>query len=88
MTRAENFPSLQEELIADCQHLRAYGPHAFGWKMQDLNRQGVTGNAAAATSEKGEGLLQLATAGLVELVLEIDRVGLNEIFTGNPASNI
>lgn len=72
MKKAENFPSLQEKLISDYHHLRAYGPHAFGWKMGDLNAQGVVGNAAAATAEKGEALLQMAVDGLIKLIGDID----------------
>ncbi len=71
MERAENFPSLQEKLIENHTHLRAYGPHAFGWKMGDLNAQGVVGNAKAATAEKGEALLEMAVDGLVELLSEV-----------------
>jgi creatinine amidohydrolase len=76
MKKAENFPSLQEKLISDCHHLRAYGPHAFGWKMGDLNRQGVVGNAKAATVEKGEALLEMAVDGLAELLDEVNRFEL------------
>ncbi len=32
--------------------LRAYGPHAFGWKMSDLSGKGVAGNAGAATASE------------------------------------
>ena len=52
--------SLQE----NNKYLRAYGPHAFGWKMQDLNARGVTGDATLATAEKGEALLEVALQGL------------------------
>lgn len=76
MEKAENFSSLQEELIKNYKHLRAYGPHAFGWKMGDLNPQGVVGNAIGATSEKGEALLDMAVDGLVELIVDIDEMEL------------
>lgn len=72
MEMAKNFPSLQEQLIANRKHLRAYGPHAFGWKMGDLNSQGVVGNARKATPETGEALLEMAVEGIVELMLDID----------------
>jgi creatinine amidohydrolase len=73
MEKSENFPSLQEELVENHKHLRAYGPHAFGWKIGDLNPQGVVGNAAGATPNKGEALLDMAVSRLVELVEDIDR---------------
>lgn len=71
MDRAEDFPSHQSEFAARFKHLRAYGPHAFGWKMADLNPRGVTGNAAAATAQKGEKLIDHAVTGLIELLRDV-----------------
>ncbi|EKF58846.1 putative creatinine amidohydrolase [Agrobacterium albertimagni AOL15] len=71
MTKAESFPSRQSDFAARFRHLRAYGPHAFGWKMSDLNSQGVAGNAAAATAERGERLLDHAVAGVLELLEDV-----------------
>jgi creatinine amidohydrolase len=68
MTKASAFPSRQSEFATRYKHLRAYGPHAFGWKMSDLNPDGVAGNAAAATPERGERLVAHALAGIVELL--------------------
>ena len=77
MTKAENFSSFQQELAGKAKHLRAYGPHAFGWKMQDLNKDGVTGNAALATAEKGEAFIRQAVDGLKELVDDIHAFDLD-----------
>jgi creatinine amidohydrolase len=71
MDRAEDFSSHQSEFAARFKRLRAYGPHAFGWKMADLNPRGVTGNAAAATAEKGEKLIDHAVTGLIELLRDV-----------------
>ena len=49
-------------------HLRAYGPHAFGWMMRDLNPDGAAGNAAAATAARGEALVAHAVDGLRALL--------------------
>lgn len=73
MSKAADFPSRQSEFIRGFKHLRAYGPHAFGWKMSDLNEQGVAGNAGAATAEKGERLIAHAVKGLVELLEDVDK---------------
>ena len=78
--QAQAFPSLQEKLIEKHKHLRAYGPHAFGWKMGDLNPQGVVGNALKATPETGEVLLDMAVEGLIELMVDVDALNLDEIF--------
>jgi len=73
MKKAENFPNYQEELSQGNKHLRAYGSHAFGWKAQDLNAQGVNGDASAATAAKGDALIAQAANGLAELVEEMRR---------------
>ena len=72
MAKAADFRSQQTEFAESFKHLRAYGPHAFGWKMSDLNTEGVAGNAAAATAEKGEALIAHAVKGLVELLSDVD----------------
>jgi creatinine amidohydrolase len=77
MHQAEDFPNLQEVLALDFTHLRAYGPHAFGWKAADLNATGVTGNAAMATAKKGEALLELAVKGLGELLEDMQKFDLD-----------
>jgi creatinine amidohydrolase len=67
------FPSFQEKLVEKNQFLRAYGKHAFGWKMQDLNPQGVVGNAAIATVAKGQKLIDHSIEGLLKLIEEVDQ---------------
>ena len=71
MDKAERFGSRQAEFAARFAHLRAYGPHAFGWKMSDLNPKGVAGDAGAATAEKGETLIAHALRGLVALLEDV-----------------
>ncbi|WP_371275942.1 creatininase family protein [Zhengella sp.] len=71
MARAADFPSQQAEHARSFTHLRAYGPHAYGWKMSDLNSLGVAGNAAAATPEQGESLLDTAADGIAALLGDI-----------------
>jgi creatinine amidohydrolase len=79
MSKAANFPSRQSEFIKGFKHLRAYGPHAFGWTMADLSSQGVAGNAAVATAEKGEWLIAHAVKGLIELLEDIDSFDMSTL---------
>lgn len=76
--RAEWFTSRQSVWQARFSHLRAYGPHAFGWRMRDLNPKGAAGNAAAATAERGEQLLAHAVTGLLALLADVDAFDLAE----------
>ncbi|KPH06832.1 creatininase family protein [Rhizobium acidisoli] len=78
MVKATDFPSRQSEFAGRFKHLRAYGPHAFGWKMSDLNPQGAAGNAAAATAEKGEALIAHAVKGLMELLQDVDAFDITQ----------
>ena len=73
MKKAKKFSSRQSNLLRTNTYLHAYGRHAFGWKMQDLNPVGVAGNARAATAEKGKALLDHAVTGLVQLLKEVNR---------------
>ena len=79
MAKAKDFSSAQQEFAKTFSHLRAYGPHAFGWKMSDLSREGVTGNAAAASAELGNALLNNAARGFIELLEDVDRFDLERL---------
>lgn len=79
MAKARDFPSAQEGFERDFAHLRAYGPHAFGWKMRDLSPDGVAGNAAGATAEAGEAILDHAARGFVELLGDVARFDLSTL---------
>ncbi len=76
MSRARNEPSAQRDFASRFTHLRAYGPHGFGWKMADLNPAGVTGNAVAATADKGEAILAHTLDRLAELIADVHRFDL------------
>lgn len=71
MSKAARFGSRQSDFAERYKHLRAYGPHAFGWKMSDLNDQGVAGDASAATAERGERLIAHAVSGIIELLEDV-----------------
>ncbi len=83
MSEAGNLDSKQREFNNKYRYLRAYGLHAMGWKMQDLNPAGVVGNAKAATREKGELLLANSVRGLCELAKEMLAFELS-LFTEKP----
>ncbi|MCE1237426.1 MAG: creatininase family protein [Hyphomicrobiales bacterium] len=70
------FPSLQGELEREFRHLRAYGPHAFGWAAQDLHPSGAVGDPRGATAEKGRAAIDHAVTGFLELLEEVRRFDL------------
>ena len=73
MKKAKNFKSEQSRFLKNNRYLSAYGKHAFGWKMQDLNPIGVVGNAKQASAEKGELLIAHSLKGILTLLKEVDR---------------
>lgn len=79
MKKATNFSSKQADFAKSYKHLRAYGPHAFGWKMSDLNPIGVAGNASLATAEKGEALIAHSVSGLVELLEDVHSFDMKQL---------
>jgi len=79
MAKADRFSSRQEQFAERFKHLRAYGPHAFGWKMRDLNATGVAGNAAAATAARGEILIAHAVRGFIELLEDVRDFDPNDL---------
>jgi len=81
MSKAIDFTNEQTSFANEFKYLRAYGPHAFGWKMHDLNRKGAAGNARRATAQAGEKLLAHATAGFIELLYDVDRFDLKHFST-------
>lgn len=73
------FPSLQGELEREFRHLRAYGPHAFGWAARDLNRSGAVGDPQRSTAAKGRAAIDHAVTGFLELLEEVGRFDLSRL---------
>ena len=71
MSYARDFPSLQHELNRTAKHLRAYGPHAFGWMATDLNPTGVTGHAKQGDAYNGQRIIDHAAQGFAELLDDV-----------------
>lgn len=83
MAKARDFPSAQAGFAERFTHLRAYGPHAFGWTMGDLNDDGATGNATLASAEIGHRLIDRVGRGLAELARDMAAFDL-ATFSGPP----
>ncbi len=73
------FPSAQQKLADKYKYLRAYGKHAFGWKMQDLSPIGVVGDATKSSAKKGELLLAHSVNGIKTLIEEMAQFDLNDL---------
>lgn len=81
MGAAKNFLNLATHMAKDNKTLQAEGEAAFAWQAQDLNAEGVTGNAAAADAKRGALALDHIAAQLGQALDELagfDRSQLRE----------
>lgn len=81
LDRLPTLPSEQAAFEREFTHLRAYGAHAFGWRMEDLNPAGAVGDARAAGAEKGRTLIDHAVTGFLELLADVRRFDLSRLRT-------
>lgn len=77
MEHARDFPSRGAELQAmGFRHLSLWGTGKLAWQMQDLNPDGASGNAAAASKEKGQATIDHSARELNVLLDEVARLPL------------
>lgn len=75
----QNFAGLPAELAEKHEMLGAERPAGLGWMSQDLNPEGVCGNAAAADAERGARYLDYLADRLTQLLQEVEQVPLGII---------
>ena len=76
MGQARDFASTSRERAASYPVLGNGRSAKLGWAMQDYNAHGAAGNAAAASTAKGQAVLQAAGTQLAALLQEIARLPL------------
>lgn len=74
MGAAQNFRSSSQDRAERFDILGNGRSAKLGWQMQDYNPHGAAGNAAAATAEKGQALLDAAGRALAQLLVEVDQL--------------
>ncbi len=77
MDQASNFPSNREAATAGNQALRSGGCARHAWQAEDLNPEGVVGNAAAADASLGRKLLDHRAKALAQVIQEALTFELN-----------
>ncbi|HVR49915.1 MAG TPA: creatininase family protein [Pseudorhodoferax sp.] len=76
MAQARHFRSSSQDRAAAYPILGNGKSAKFGWQMQDYNAEGVAGNAANATAEKGRALVDAAGRQLAALLGELSSLPL------------
>lgn len=79
MARARNFASTSEDRAQQYPVLGNGRSAKLSWAMQDYNPEGAVGNAAAATAEKGQAMLEAAGRALASMLAEVHRLPLTII---------
>ena len=74
MEKAQNFRSTSQDRAGRFEILGNGKSAKLGWQMQDYNRHGAAGNAAAATPAKGQALLDASGRALAQLLCEIGQL--------------
>lgn len=74
MDQAQHFHSTSQDRASAFPILGNGKSAKLAWQMQDYNPQGAAGNAAAATADKGQSLVQAAGRALAALLAEIERL--------------
>ena len=75
MRLARDFVSRSEQWARDHTYLGVGStPVKVGWLVQDLNRDGACGNAAAADAKKGEVLLERGVEHFIAMLRELERL--------------
>lgn len=79
MTQARDFRSTSQDRAQSYPILGNGRSAKLGWQMQDYHPQGAAGNAARATAEKGQAVVQAAGRHLALLLQEVDRLPLSTL---------
>jgi creatinine amidohydrolase len=66
--------------------LSTHRPAPFAWQTQDLHPSGAAGDAASASAEKGELLLDHGARAFCELLADVDNFDVNRLAKGPGAS--
>lgn len=82
MELAQDFPSRVVDARAEFGHLAHTGTHAFAWIAGDLHPDGVVGEAAQATAEKGAETARHQAEGFVELLNDVRTARIADWLTG------
>ena len=79
MELARNFASRSQERAQTLPILGNGRSAKLAWQTQDLNPAGAVGNAAAATADHGQRLVQAAARALAQLLREVDQLPANTL---------
>jgi len=74
MGQAQNFASAAQRRSTQFDILGNGKSAKLGWQMQDYNPAGAVGNAAAASADKGQSVVDAAGRALARLLVEVDRL--------------
>ncbi len=84
MAKAQSFDSTLRRHAADYPVLGNSDSARLGWQTQDLNPTGAIGNAAAATAQKGQAIIDFVADRFVRLLQELGKMPLSSLVDRSP----
>jgi creatinine amidohydrolase len=87
MDRAENFVSRWQGVANAAPALHPQAGAPLAWQAQDLNAAGAVGDAAAATAEIGQALLDFAGTRMAELLAQVAAFDVDRFLGQEPAAD-
>ena len=79
MAKARRFHSTSQDRAAQFDILGNGKSAKLGWQTQDYNPAGAVGNAAAATTVKGQVVVEAAGLGLARLLTQVHQLPLSTL---------
>jgi creatinine amidohydrolase len=79
MAKARHFHSTSQDRASQFDILGNGKSAKLGWQTQDYNPAGAVGNAAAATGDKGQALVDAAGLGLARLLAQVHQLPLSTL---------
>ena len=80
--KLQDFSSRGESYAKTFAKLRVTQPVGFGWMSQDLNEDGVVGEAHLATVQKGQAIADHVTREFIKLLRDVDAFDLSNLKAG------
>lgn len=82
MAKAQHFVPATQRRANAAPIMTSLGAAGFGWMAQDLDAGGAAGNAAIATVEKGQAVIDHVAPRILDLVREISALPLSDLADG------
>jgi len=89
MQKAQNFSSSASHFQTDKSTIRIHQPgfaNKIGWLAQDLNLNGVVGDATLSDAEKGQALADAAATAFADILIQVHDANIKDILSDHSSA--